>query len=69
MNYLVKMDKHNRRLFAESNKKSKGYVRELINSNQSYVSLYRETLEKWLALPIMEYNESQTRNDRNIRGG
>lgn len=68
LNYLVKMEKHNRRLFAESNKKSKGYVRELINSNQSYVSLYRETLEKWLALPIMEYNDSQTRNDRKYKG-
>lgn len=68
LNYLVKMEKHNRRLFAESNKKSKGYVRELINSNQSYVSLYRETLEKWLALPIMEYNDNQKKANRKYKG-
>lgn len=68
LNYLVKMEKHNRRLFAESNKKNKGYVKELINPNKSYVSLYKETLEKWLALPIMEYNDNQKKANRKYDG-
>lgn len=68
LNYLVKMDKHNRRLFAESNKKNKGYVKELINPNKSYVSLYRETVEKWLALSIMEYNDNQKKANRKYKG-
>lgn len=68
LNYLVKMEKHNRRLFAENNKKNKGYVKELINPNKSYVSLYRETVEKWLALPIMEYNDNQKKANRKYDG-
>lgn len=68
LNYLVKMEKHNRRLFAENNKKNKGYVKELINPNKSYVSLYRETVEKWLALSIMEYNDNQKKANRKYKG-
>lgn len=67
LGYLVKMEKHNRRLFEEIKEKYRGNIKELINSNSSYLDSYRKVIKDHILPAIMDYNEGK-RKDRQIKG-
>ena len=67
LGYLVKMEKHNRRLFEEIKEKYRGNIKELINSDSSYLDSYRKVIKEHILPAIMDYNEGK-RKDRQIKG-
>ena len=67
LGYLVKMEKHNRRLFEEIREKYRGNIKELINSDSSYLDSYRKVIKEHILPAIMDYNEGK-RKDRQIKG-
>ena len=67
LGYLVKMEKHNRRLFEEIKEKYRGNIKELINSDSSYLDSYRKVIKEHILPAIMDYNEGK-RKDRQITG-
>lgn len=67
LGYLVKMEKHNRRLFEEIKEKYRGNIKELINSDSSYLDSYRKVIKEHILPAIIDYNEGK-RKDRQIKG-
>lgn len=67
LGYLIKMEKHNRRLFEEIKEKYRGNIKELINSDSSYLDSYRKVIKEHILPAIMDYNEGK-RKDRQIKG-
>ena len=67
LGYLVKMEKHNRRLFEEIKEKYGGNIKELINSDSSYLDSYRKVIKEHILPAIIDYNEGK-RKDRQIKG-